>query len=300
MALKKLRIENPQELKSIFIDKASDYEEIDFNMIPQIEELGFASKKDYYIPDELVSLKNLKKLSANNHCHLPANIDQFQSLKELYVSEEAIYNVPDSIRNIKSLKDLRIVFDPKNNEPQISPEWIFDVKNIEKLTMSYCRFSEIKINNENANQLEEIDFSCSLSDLKMFPDLSSLKNVKKLNLSAETVMGQKMPPYELFGQMLDSIKNLEQIEELDISFWKPKKKSDWLVIKDRKVSIPDVFNRFPNLFRLSIANMKIDFVPDSILGLTKLRELQIQGNNFDKDEIARIKTNLPKCGVQNY
>ncbi|SKC14676.1 leucine-rich repeat domain-containing protein, partial [Chryseobacterium balustinum] len=148
--------------------------------------------------------------------------------------------------------------------------------------------------------LEEIDLSCSLSDLKIFPDLSSLKNLKKLNLSAETVMGQKMPPYELFGQMLDSIKNLEQIEELDISFWKPKKKSDWLVIKDGNVSIPDVFNRFPNLFRLSIANMKIDFVPESILGLTKLRELQIQGNNFDKDEIARIKTNLPKCGVQNY
>lgn len=300
MALKKLSIKNPQELKSLFIDTASDYEEIDFIIISHIEDLGFASKKDYYIPDKLVLLKNLKKLDANNNCHLPANIDQLQPLEELYVSEEAIYNVPDSIKNIKFIRDLRIVFDPKNNEPQISPEWIFDVKNVEKLTMAYCRFSEIKINNKNANQLEEVDLSCSLSDLKMFPNLSSLKDVKKLSLSAETVMGQKMPPYELFGQMLENIKDLEQIEGLDISFWKPKKKSDGLVIKDGKISIPDVFDRFPNLVRLSIANMKIDFIPDSILGQKKLRDLQIQGNNFEKNEIARIKTSLPKCGIQNY
>lgn len=300
MALKKLNIKNAQESKWIFIDKAGDYDEIDFKALAHIEELGFSSKKDYYIPEDLVLLKNLKILNVNDHCHLPSNINQFKSLQELYLSNEAIYNVPDSIKNTTSIKDLKIVFDPKDKEPQAAPDWIFDVKNIETLSAPVCRFSEIKINNDNDNQLKEVDLSCSLSDLKVFPDLSSLKNVKKLNLSAETVMGQKMPSYELFGQMLDSIKDLDQIEELDISFWRPKKKSERLVIKDGKVSIPDVFDRFPNLFRLSIADMKIDFVPESILELKKLRELQIQGNNFSKEEISKIKNRLTNCGIRNY
>ena len=67
MALKKLSLKNSQKLKSIFIDKVSYYEEIDFNIISHIEELGFASKKDYTIPDNLILLKNLKKLVTNNH-----------------------------------------------------------------------------------------------------------------------------------------------------------------------------------------------------------------------------------------
>lgn len=300
MALKKFNLKNAQESKRIFIDKASDYEVIDFKAIGHIEELGFSSKKDYYIPEDLVLLKNLKSLGVNDHCHLPSNIDQLKSLEELYLSNEAIYNVPDSIKNTTSITDLKIVFDPKDIEPQVAPDWIFDVKNIETLSAPVCRFSEIKINNDNANQLKEVDLSCSLSDLKIFPDLSSLKNVKKLNLSAETVMGQKMPNYELFGQMLESIKDLGQIEELDISFWRTKKKSERLVVKDGKVSIPDVFDHFPNLFRLSIADMKIDFVPESILELKKLRELQIQGNNFSKEEIARIKSRLTNCSIRNY
>ncbi|MCX8534266.1 hypothetical protein [Chryseobacterium luquanense] len=300
MALKKFKINTEEKIKRITIDKASDYDEIDFTAMASVEELWISSKKDYYIPVELAFLKNLKRLGVSNHCHLPENIDQFKSLEELSLSHEAIYNVPDSIKKTTSIKELQIIFYPKNTEPQISPEWIFDVKRIETLSITVSNFSEIKINSNNTNQLKEIDFSSSLSGLKVFPDLSSLKNVKKLNLSAEPVIGQKMPGYELFGQMLDSIKDLNQIEELDLSFWRPKKKSDRLVIRDGKVSIPDIFDRFPNLFRLSIADMKIDFIPESILGLKKLRELQIQGNNFDKDEIAKIKTSLSYCGIQNY
>lgn len=300
MALKKFKINAEEKIQLLYIDKANEYDKIDFSAMTSVEELWISSKKDYYIPTEIAFLKNLKRLGVSDHCHLPENIDQLNSVEQLSLSHEAIYNVPDSIKKTTSIKELNIVFYPKNIEPQISPEWIFDVKSVEKLSMTVCSFSEIKINPKNANHIKEIDFSCSLSDLKVFPDLSSLKNVKKLNLSAELVVGQKMPGYELFGQLLESIKDLSQIEELDLSFWRPKKKSDRLVIREGKVSIPDIFDRFPNLFRLYIADMKLDFIPESILGLKKLRELQIQGNNFDKDEMAKIKSSLKYCSIRNY
>lgn len=300
MALKKFRIDNAEEGKFVSIENAASYSEIDFSLMKNFEELWINSKKDYHIPDQIVMLDKLKKLIISDNCHLPENIDQLTSLEELSLTNEVIYKVPDSIKKLTSVKTLNIGYYPKNAEAKSSPDWIFEIENVETLSMTVCKFSEINIKSDSASQLKEIDLSCSLSDLQVFPDLSALKNVKKLNLSAETFVGQKLPNYELFGQMLDSIKDLNQIEELDISFWRPKKKSERLVVKDGKVSIPDVFDRFPNLFRLSIADMKIDFVPESILELKKLRELQIQGNNFSKEEVARIKSRLNHCGIRNY
>lgn len=300
MALKKFKIDNAEQEKFLNIENAANYADVDFSTLKNLEELWINSKKDYQIPEQLAHLTKLKKLIVNDHCHLPKSIDQLTSLEVLYVGNEAIYNVPDSIKNCRTIKELHIGFYPKNSEAMVSPEWIFKVNSVERLSITVCKFSEIIIDADPENQLLEVDLSCSLSDLKIFPDLSTLTKVKKLNLSAETFVGQKLPNYELFGQMLESVKDLSQIEELDISYWRPKKKSERLVIQDGKVSIPDVFDSLPHLFRLSIADMKIDFVPDSILRLKKLRELQVQGNNFSKEELARIKTSLSSCGIRNY
>ena len=137
-----------------------------------------------------------------------------------------------------------------------------------------CKFSEYNFEKNQLNSLEELDFGCSLSDLNSFPDLSGLKNLKKLIVRGENVQGQKVPKYELFSKVLESIKNLNQLEELDLSFWRPKNKSERLVIKDSKTSIPDVFEHFTNLKKLSLIQMKLDFIPESILELKNLKELE--------------------------
>ena len=297
MSLKKLKVENFADIKFLDIEKASQYEEIDFSVFVNVEELWISSKTEYILPQNFAFLPKLKKLILDENSRLPENINELKTLHELWLNDEGIYNVPESILKSDSIEILNIFYYPKLSEPKPAPEWIFQLKNLTKLRFSVCKFSEYNFENNQLDSLEELDFGCSLSDVRQFPDLSSLKNLKKLIVRGENVQGQKVPRYELLAQVLDSIKNLNQLEELDLSFWRPKNKGERLVIKDNKTSIPDVFENFVNLKKLSFVQMKLDFIPDSILELKNLKELEIRGNNLDKNEMMRIKERLPKCVV---
>lgn len=297
MSLKKLKVENFAEIKFLDIEKASQYEEIDFSVFVNLEKLWISSKTEYFLPKNFALLPKLKKLILDGNSRLPENINELKTLKELWLNDEGIYNVPESILKSDSIEILNIFYYPKLSKQKPAPEWIFQLKNLQKLRFSVCKFSEYNFENSQLDSLEELDFGCSLSDLDSFPDLSGLKNLKKLIVRGENVQGQKVPRYELFAQVLDRIKHLNQLEELDLSFWRPKNKSERLVIEDNKTSIPDVFEHFTNLKKLSLVQMKLDFISDSILELKNLKELEIRENNLDKNEITRIKERLPKCSI---
>ena len=297
MSLKKLKVENFAEIKFLDIEKASQYEEIDFSVFVNLEELWISSKTEFILPQNFTFLPKLKKLILDGNSRLPQNINELKTLKEVWLNDEGIYRVQESILKSDSIEILNIFYYPKLSEPKPAPEGIFQLKNLKKLRFSVCKFSEYNFENNQLDSLEELDFGCSLSDVKQFPDLSGLKNLKKLIVRGENVQGQKVPRYELLAQVLDSIKNLNQLGELDLSFWRPKNKSERLVIKDHKTSIPDVFEHFTNLKKLSLIQMKLDCIPASILELKNLKELEFGENNLDQNEITRIKERLPKCIV---
>lgn len=144
-----------------------------------------------------------------------------------------------------------------------------------------------------------MDLSCSLSDLETFPDLSGLTNLKRLVISGEAVLKQKLPPYSLFPQILESIKELTGLEYLDLSDWRPKKKIEWLVTENKRNSIPDIFDRYPNLTELLLSGMKLDFVPKTIFRLEKLKRLSLNQNKLDHEEVKKVIQHLPNCIIES-
>ena len=295
------KLHNPMDLQDVVflnIQKASELD-IDFFVFKSVKELWINSKGPYQIPDSFLKLEQLDKLILNENCILPENIHLLENLQELWMKGKGILNPPSNIVNLKSLKKLNISYYDDNIEPCPIPEWIFGMTQVEKIRFSVCRFSVIS---EKINQLKnliDLDFGCSFSDLETFPDLSGLTNLKRLIASGKSVQGQKLPPYSLFPQVLEGAKNLVGLEHLDLSDWRPKKKSEWLFAGNNKNSIPDIFDRYPALIELILSGMKLDFVPSTILNLKNLTHLQLNQNKLDNDEITRGIQHLPYCIIDS-
>lgn len=291
-------IELDKDRKFLDIEKASDCE-IDFSCFPSVEELWISSKKRCQIPNSLTQLNCLKKLIIGKNCILPENINQIKSLKELWLNNSDIYNMPETITGADSITDLNISYYDKDIEPKAMPYWIFEMKGLEKINLNLCRFNEISPRINQLSNLTELNFGCSLSDINIFPDLSGLVKLNKLKVSAEAVQGQRLPSYSLFIQILDGIKNLHQLKQLDLSGWRPKRKAEWLVAENGKHSIPDLFHSYPNLTELSVAGMNLDFIPRSIFDLQKLTRLNVTDNKLTNEEVRKIINHLPNCSISS-
>ena len=216
-------------------------------------------------------------------CFLPLNIDKLLSLRELWLNGN-ILNPPGNITKSASIKELVVSY-YSDVEPCQVPDWIFEMRGLEKIRFSVCRFTRISDKINQLKNLVDLDFGCSLSDMQSFPDLSGLVSLKRLIVSGESVQGQRLPAYSLLPQILEGIKNLKQLENLDLSDWRPKKKTEWLVIDNKRHSIPDIFDRYPKLTELSLSGMRLDFVPDSVFQLKSLRKLSLNNNKFGNEEI---------------
>lgn len=286
-----------QDVEFLTIKKANELN-IDFSVFQSLKELWIDSKEPYQIPESFLELQELDKLILNENCIFPKNIHLLKKLRELWLNGKGVLNPPYNIIKLPSIKELHILY---NGDIELcsAPEWIFDMIQVEKIRFSVCRFTAIS---EKINQLKnliDLDLSCSLSDLETFPDLSGLTNLKRLIVSGEAVQGQRLPSYSLFPQVLESIKTLSNLEYLDLSDWRPKKKTDWLVTENKRNSIPDIFDRYPNLTELSLRGMKLDFLPSSIFRLEKLKKLSLNQNKFDSEEVKKIIQHLPNCIIES-
>ena len=275
-----------QDITSLYIQNASNLD-INFSIFQSLQELWISSKQEYQIPNSFVKLDNLNKFVLGKNCFLPEHVHFPKNLRELWLKKNNIHNPPHNIRQSQSIKELILAY-YGDIEPCPVPEWIFDMAQIEKIRFTVCRFTKIS---EKINQLENLvslDFGCSLSDLKSFPDLSGLKKLKHLVVRYENIQGQNRPSNSLFPQVLESIKELNQLESLDLSFWQADKKS-----------ILDIFDRYPHLKELSLCGMKLNSVPSTVLELRDLEYLSLKGNLLTENEIKSIIQYLPNCKIDS-
>lgn len=146
--------------------------------------------------------------------------------------------LPSDFAKIKT-KFLQISYYDKEKFHAIAfPEAVFEMKYLKSLRMSVGSYSEISENINKMQQLTSLEMTCCLSDLQKFPSLQGLINLKELTIRGEAVQGQKLPPYALLKDILEGVKSLQQLEKLDISFWKPRKKTDYLHFEDKKAHFP--------------------------------------------------------------
>lgn len=287
---------NPAEIEDLSIQKASNFP-VDFSLFTNLKVLSISSKEEYFLPNSLGSLKNLKGLGIGKNCHLPESISQLKNLERLSIDNQVVANPPATLHEV-GIKHLNIHFFG-DVEPIPMPEIIFEMKNLQSMRISTARFSEIS---EKINQLEdltELDFGCSLSDLSVFPNLSGLKKLQTLKARGESVQGQKKPDYSLFPEVLNAIQSLSSLEKLDLCMWKPRKKADYLAFDENKRgTLSDIFGNFPNLKELWLVDMKLEALPESIFSLENLKILYIRENLFTKEYVDEIIKRLPNTYIE--
>ena len=194
-----------KKLKNLILDNNQIFKIS--NKIHNLKNLNFLNlsrNKILNLPEEIMKCKKLNYLHLSNNSILDIKtICRIQSLKNLYLNHNQIYEIPNEISNLKNLKVLHLY---KNNI-SIIPESLSKCKKLKILYLSnnfisvienICKIKTLKKLNLYKNQISEI------------PDIiGNLKNIKKLMLSENRI--SSLP------------KNLKKCKKLEFLFLKNNK-----------------------------------------------------------------------------
>ncbi|KAJ9556346.1 hypothetical protein OSB04_010960 [Centaurea solstitialis] len=224
----------------------------DLDRLQCLERLTLLSTSIKYLPDSILLLKHLKRLTLN-YCvlleKLPEDLGRLDCLEELYFNSLKIKHLPDSICMLKHLKSLKL---------------------------EYCELL-VKLP-EDLGRLECLErlYLNSLK-IKRLPDsICMLKHLKSLTLEYCELL-EKLP--EDFGR-------IECLQELILSSIKIKHLPDSICMLKHLKSLtliscllleklPEDLGRLECLERLCFNSLKIKHLPDNICFLKQLKSLEL-------------------------
>jgi Leucine-rich repeat (LRR) protein len=266
-----------------FVDVSAHKIVLDYSVFKSLKKLSISSSASYVFPKEICYLPNLEEIYCNAKCLIPPEIGEMSKLWRLELSGDCVLNMPESIKNVSTLRDLILGYDG-----EIMPSWITNLPQLEQLYFHYCNFTDIDPNINNLSKLHTLCFWNSLSNVNDFPTLAKLKYLERLEVSGGSFM-RKRPPYSLLEKVLDSISPLDTLRSLGLFDWKSRKKGYHLVVNERGRSIPDIFNLFPKLYYLDLSYLDIDFLPSHIFELPLMETIVLNGNNISEDCLGNLR-----------
>lgn len=169
-------------------------------------DVNFHKSFDFFIPNEIKELKNLKYCTFNQLPikQLPNSITELDSLEYLEVSLCDLENLPDSIGNLKNLKELNLFSNPIDTLPTS-----FGLLNLQKIKMSNCNFKEIDNEILKLDKLVYLDLSHQ--PINIIPDsIFLLQKLEYLDLE-ETLVN-------IIPNSLKLMPNLKQLILCDNEF----------------------------------------------------------------------------------
>ena len=253
---------------------------LDYSVFKNLRTLMISSLETYTFPKEICFLPLLEDITCSGKCLCPPEIGKSPKLKRLDINGDCVLNMPESISAIPTLKTLSVSY-YGDTTPCEMPKWITALSQLEHLHLYLCYFSAIRPDINNLVNLQSLSIIGALSAAHEFPMLSNLKKLERLEITGDGFNGLPKPSYHLFQKVLDGIAELDNLTSLNLSGWRSRKKAEYLVLNENGRSIPDIFDRYPNLVSLNLSGMKIDFLPPSVHSLCKqLESLEVDGNNF--------------------
>lgn len=280
------------EIEDLSIDNAAAFQ-VDLTKFPQVKRLTIATKEPYTL-DDLAHLQQLEEVNTN--CFLPESVTELSQLKTLKLSDQALLHTPETLRN-SAVTSLSLYYAPKGEPPIPMPDFVYQMTQLEELELTLCNFSVLSEEINRLTQLKVLKIKCSTTYLNDFPSLSGLSSLRHLVVNGETVQGQLRPEFALFSKVLEQVCQLSELETLDISSWYPKNQKERIAFEGKKNSLPDVFVRFPKLKKLTIAWMKLDYLPPTIFQLYALEELNIVANYLAEEELDHLQQQLPQLNI---
>ena len=285
-----------KQLNFLSVEKASAVP-LDWSWFESISELWVDSKEPFEVPEAVCELRGLRKLIFAGGCRAPQGIHHIDTLEELWTHDSASLQVPPASSDARGPRALIMSYANKNCQPQPMPGWVYSLERLESLRLTVNAFTEITPDINQLRLLKSLDLGCSLSHLQGFPDLSGLQSLEELDAHCEAVQGWPKADYAVFADLLEGIRGLTGLKRLNLAHWRPKQNAQYLVRRGKKVSIPDVFANLRKLESLDLSNLKIDFLPDSIVTLPALRYLNLCGNRLSVDDLQAIRTQMPRCAI---
>ncbi|MBN1213840.1 MAG: TIR domain-containing protein [Candidatus Lokiarchaeota archaeon] len=215
---------------------------------------------------DLVELKELY-LSDNELFELPKSIEKIISLEILNISNNQIDNLPINIGNLISLKELIVCY----NNIKIIPDEIRDLSSLTRLDLSDNKIEYIPESIGNLSLLSRIDLS--YNNLNSLPEnIGELKNLKILNLAGNNL-----------SFLPESFKNLINIEYINLNL-------NFLSY------LPETIGELKNLKILSLADNKLSYLPMGIGNLSSLYGLNL-GHNIHIRNLPRSIENLKNLEI---
>ncbi len=294
--VEKAKLDKAKELK-VTVYHEKNFEEI--AQLTQLEKLtlhGDYSNDSIEITDELLKLKNLKKLVlTGNITKLPDDIDQLKKLEELHLVER--YNgcqmteLPQNVANLKNLKSLKInrtsveelplnigklskleTLDCSHSQLKELPLSIGDCKKLENVQLEYTQLTDLPLTFGKLQKITSLDLSnCPLSQFPIA--LSQLKKLKSLNLS--NCSFTSLPP---------EIGDLTSLTDFTYNNWSNK-------LKD----LPIEFSKLKKLTKLELSGHEFTQIPEAILKLSNLESLNLHGNQISTLQAGLFKLSKLKA-----
>lgn len=243
-----------------------------FGNLKNLEELDLQENKFKTLPENFSDLKKLRKLILNHNKFIvfSESFSNLQSLELLYLEGNQLTTLPESFGNLQSLKRLYLY----NNLINSLPESFGNLKNLEILKITHNKLSNLPDNFSNLQNLQELYLSVN----QFFTLPESIGKLQKLEV-VELVDNQ-------LTTLPESLGNLVNLEKL------------WLN-DNQLTTLPESFGKLVNLKGLFLNGNKLSSLPESIKNLKdSLTDLDITGNNFSKEEKAKLKEWLPNTNIR--
>ncbi|XP_053323624.1 leucine-rich repeat-containing protein 2 [Spea bombifrons] len=234
--------------------------------IPEREEQN-SDKKDLIVNEKPKTDKFIFHLFGEQWEELPESLKEKTYLKQLYVNKTRIRIIPEYIRFFQKLN----VLDMSQNKISTIPSEIGYLKSLKELNVSFNNIKEIPPELGDCENLEKLDLSGNLDLMELPFELSNLKKVTFVDLSANK-----------FCSIPICVLRMSMLKWLDIS-------------NNNLKDLPQDIDRLEELETLLLQKNKLTYLPQELTNISKLRLLVVSG-----DSLVEIPSSLEENPSLKY
>jgi Leucine-rich repeat (LRR) protein len=211
------------------------------------------------LPSEVFKLHHLRGLNLSNNAlaYIPDEIAELTGLQTLHLDRNPLEAIPVGTFALTELRMLNLVATRISTIPN-------EIARLRRLETLDLRLAPITTVSDHIGSLDYLQtFMLHSAKLSTFPDVL-LDCIALRNLVIHEIPNLFRSGFGRAPRTLGRLVRLRQLELVGVGI----------------VSLPDVFDRFPDLTFLILNYNQIKTLPPSMRALTELRELGLEGNNL--------------------
>ncbi|XP_068127542.1 leucine-rich repeat-containing protein 2 [Hyperolius riggenbachi] len=241
-------------LKNGFVDTKPE-------SLDKYERFSSQAKKTPCIKEEPEADKFVFNLYGESWEELPDSLKEQTHLKEWHIHQTRIQVIPEYIQ---TFQDLNVLDMSQNKITHLPPE-IGCLRNLRELNVSFNNLKDIPPELGDCENLEKLDVSGNLALTELPFELSNLKKVTYVDVSANK-----------FSSIPICVLRMSSLQWLDIS-------------SNHLKDLPQDIDRLEELETLQLQKNNITYLPMELTSMTKLKLLVVSGDSLVEVPSALIE-----------